>query len=69
MRAVSAESELSELKKVHHNAVYHKDGIIDNFQARLEAAEARIHELESLYCPEIAAAKGDTNSLSEIPFM
>ena len=69
VRAVSAESELSELKKFHQNAVYHKDGIINNLQARLDKAETRIHELEILYCPEIAAAKENANSFNGIPFV
>jgi ParB family chromosome partitioning protein len=54
IRATQAESELSTLKDLHHNAVYHKDGIINNLQARLEKAEtlldearARIKELET----------------------
>lgn len=54
IRATNAESELSMLKELHHNAVYHKDGIIENLQARLDIAEtlldearARIKELEA----------------------
>ena len=50
-RASRAESELSNLKDFHNNAVYHKDGIIDNLKARLTDAEARIKELEEKYCP------------------
>ena len=49
-RAVTAESELASLKEFHNNAVYHKDGIIKNLQNRLDAAEARVEELEALYC-------------------
>ena len=54
VRAVRAESELSDLKAFHKNSVYHKDGIIENLSARLENAEmlldearARIKELEA----------------------
>ena len=47
VRAAHAESELARLKELRHNDVYHKDGIIANLSARLEAAEARVEELES----------------------
>jgi ParB family chromosome partitioning protein len=46
MRANTAEMKLEDLKKVHHNAVYHKDGIINNLEMRLADAEARVEELE-----------------------
>ena len=49
IRACKAESELSRLKEFHNNTVYHKDSIIDNLQARLTAAEARVEELEEEY--------------------
>ena len=65
VRAVRAESELANLKDLHHNAVYHKDSIINNLEARLTEAEARIQELESLYCPDEVSAK---NHFDEIPF-
>ena len=48
-RAAIAETELARLKDVHHNAVYHKDSIIKNLQARLDMAEARVAELEALH--------------------
>jgi ParB-like chromosome segregation protein Spo0J len=57
-RAHTAESQLSRLKELRHNDNYHKDGIIENLKGQvarleeeLEAAEARIFELEALYCP------------------
>jgi ParB family chromosome partitioning protein len=52
-RAHTAESQLSRLKELRHNDNYHKDGIIESLkgqvarlEAELEAAEARIMELE-----------------------
>lgn len=45
-RAITAETELSRLKDELHNAVYHRDGIISNLERQLEAAHARIQELE-----------------------
>ena len=48
-RAATAESELSRLKDVHHNLVYHSDSNIKNLQARLDMAEARVAELEALH--------------------
>jgi L-lactate utilization protein LutB len=50
VRAIHAESELTRLKELHQNAVYHKDGIIENLQSRLDKAEARIEDLEEKYC-------------------
>jgi len=50
-RAARAESELERLKELRHNDVFHKDGIINNLKERLAEAEARIKELEDLYCP------------------
>ena len=55
VRAANAESELSRLKELHHNAVYHKDGIIQNLSVRLEKAEARVEELEAQYCSSAVA--------------
>lgn len=46
VRAVTAESELADLRKVHNNAIYHKDSIIDGLKSQLAAAHARIEELE-----------------------
>ena len=51
-RAATAESELTRLKEFHGNAIYHKDGIIANLSARLKTAEARVEELEALYCSD-----------------
>ena len=65
VRAVRAESDLANLKDIHRNAVYHKDSIINNLQARLEQAEARIQELETLYCPDEVNEK---NQSDEIPY-
>jgi len=47
IRAANAESELARLKELRQNDIYHKDGIIANLSARLEAAEARVEELEA----------------------
>ena len=49
IRACKAESNLSQFREFHNNTVYHKDSIIDNLQARLDAAEARLEELEAMY--------------------
>jgi hypothetical protein len=51
-RAATAESELARLKELRHNDNYHKDGIIANLQTRLDTAEARVDELEALYCSD-----------------
>ena len=47
-RAVTAESELARLKELRQNDNFHKDGIINNLQARLDEAETRVDELEAL---------------------
>ena len=47
VRANTAESELARLKELRHNDNYHKDGIIQNLESRLERAEARVRELEA----------------------
>ena len=59
VRATHAESELSDLKIYYKNIVYHKDGNINNLMAQLENAEAllekavaRVKELERLYCSD-----------------
>jgi hypothetical protein len=49
-RAAHAESELERLKELRHNDIFHKDGIINNLRERLADAEARVKELEDLYC-------------------
>ena len=48
VRAARAESELADLKVTHHNAVSHKDSIIDSLKRQLETAHAKIAELEEL---------------------
>ena len=62
-RAIRAERELDAMKYRQHNEIYHRDGIIENLKRRvadleaaLEAANARILELEEI-CrePEISA--------------
>jgi ParB family chromosome partitioning protein len=50
-RAVAAESELARLKVELHNAVYHRDEIIESHERQLEAAYARIKEREDKYEP------------------
>ena len=50
-RAAGAESALSSLKDQHHNAVYHKDSIIESLKWQLEAANNRVKELEDKYEP------------------
>ena len=50
-RAADAESELAYLKDLYHNAVSHKDSIIDSLKWQLDAANARITELEDKYEP------------------
>jgi uncharacterized protein involved in exopolysaccharide biosynthesis len=47
-RAANAESELTRLKELRHNDVFHKDGIIQNLRERLADAEARVKELEDM---------------------
>ena len=54
-RAIDAERELDAMKYRQHNEIYHRDSIIDNLKRRvagleveLEAAYARIKELEDL---------------------
>jgi ParB family chromosome partitioning protein len=47
-RAVTAETELTRLKDELHNAIYHKDGIISSLERQLEAANAKIQELEAV---------------------
>jgi len=54
-RACTAESELTRLQQYHDNLIYHKDGIIKNLESRLANAEARVEELEALYCSDAAA--------------
>ena len=46
VRAAEAESELANLKVTHHNAVSHKNSIIENLKMQLADAHARIEELE-----------------------
>jgi len=55
-RAIRAERELDAFKYRQHNEIYHRDSIIDNLKRRvteletaLEAANARIRELEEEY--------------------
>jgi ParB family chromosome partitioning protein len=48
VRVANAESELTRLKELRQNEIYHKDGIIQNLQERLNTAEARVDELEAL---------------------
>ena len=50
-RAVTAEIEASRLKDELHNAIYHRDGIINSMQKQLDSANARISELEAKYEP------------------
>ena len=45
-RAAAAETELSRIKDELHNAVLHRDGIISSLERQLEAAHAKIKELE-----------------------
>ena len=61
-RAIRAESELDAFKYRQHNEIFHRDSIIENLKSRvadleaaLEAANARILELEG------ALSKEDTN--------
>ena len=62
-RACTAESDLARLKKLRHNDVYHRDGIIENLKMRLEKAEARVQELERLYCPDAVSAGSQINDV------
>jgi ParB family chromosome partitioning protein len=48
-RAATAESELARLRELHHNAVLHMEGSIENLKMQLEAAHSRIKELEDRY--------------------
>ena len=61
-RAIRAESELDAFKYRQHNEIFHRDSIIENLknrvadlEAALDAANARIQELEG------ALSKEDTN--------
>jgi hypothetical protein len=47
IRANKAESELTDLKALRRNELYHKDGIIENLRNRLADAEARLEKLEN----------------------
>lgn len=55
-RAIRAESELDAFKYRQHNEIYHRDSLIENLKMRvteleaaLEAANARIQELEGFH--------------------
>ena len=62
-RACTAEADLARLKELRHNDVYHRDGIIANLKMRLENAEARVQELERLYCPDAVSTGSQINDV------
>jgi hypothetical protein len=66
-RACNAESQLAWLEKHSQNELFHRDGVIENLKMHLRKAEARIHELERLYCPDKISERSQFEDI--IPFM
>jgi ParB family chromosome partitioning protein len=51
-RSITAETKAANLKVELDNAIYHRDGIINNLNRQLEKAHSRIKELEEMYEPD-----------------